>query len=153
MRDIEREKKLKDLLYSYTYIEFEIESINQQIIDLGEVITSQRDVKVPVLSASSMGSGISDPVYASVEKIMITYGQEVAKLETRLEKAFRKRNQISSLLTVLDPIEKKVIELKFFKKYRNWMIAATVNYSERQVNRYLDSALNKLNNDFKINMA
>jgi len=146
MKDYEKEKELKDLLFSYTYIEFEIESINQQILDLSEVINTQRDVKVPELSAVPGAGTISDPVYASVEKIMVTYSQEVAKLETRLEKAFRKRNSVIALLNVLTPIEKHVIELKFFKKYKTWMIAGTVNYSERQINRYLNSAFIKMSN-------
>lgn len=149
MIDIEREKRLKDLLYSYTYIEFEIENINQQILELGEVINSQRDVKVPELTGVPGGNDVSDVVYESVEKILVTYGQEVARLENRLERAYKKKNQILTLLDALNSVERSIVELKFFKKYKIWMIAGTVNYSERQVNRYLDSALNKMFNIFE----
>lgn len=54
-KDDEKTAKLKSLLYSYTYIEDEIESINQEICNLGEVINAQRDIKVPDLTADSQG--------------------------------------------------------------------------------------------------
>ncbi len=149
MKDYEKEKELKDLLFSYTYIEFEIESINQQILDLSEVINTQRDVKVPELSAVPGAGTISDPVYASVEKIMVTYSQEVAKLETRLEEAFRKRNLIESMLGVLDPTEKKIIELKYFKKYKAWMICSCINYEKTQMYQHHNNAINKMISVFK----
>lgn len=150
LRDDEKTTKLKNLLYSYTYIQDEIEGINEEICNLGEVINSQRDIKAPNLTGMPKGNEITDVVYESVEKIIMTYGQEVAKLENRLDKAFRNRNLINTLLSILDPIERKIIELKYFKKYKVWMIARTVNYSERQVNRYLDSALNKMVDNFDV---
>lgn len=143
-KDDEKTTKLKNLLYSYTYIEDEIEGINEKIINLGEAISSQRDLSIPCLTGMPGGSNITDSVYASVEKIMVTYGQEVAKLENRLEKAFKKRNTIDELINILEPVEKKVIELKYFKRYKTWMICSSVSYEKSQVYRLHDKALQKL---------
>jgi len=144
LRDDEKTTKLKNLLYSYTYIEDEIEGINEGICNLGEVINSQRDLSIPCLTGMPSGSGTSDTVYAAVEKIMDTYSQEVAKLENRLDKAFKKRNQIKVLLDVLDPNEQRIIELRYFKKYKIWMISSSMHYDRSHIYRLHDEAINKM---------
>ncbi len=149
-KDDEKTAKLKNLLYSYTYIQDEIEGINEEICNLGEVINSQRDVKVPNLTGMPKGNEISDIVYESVEKIITTYSHEIAKLENRLEKAFRKKNLINLLICYLDPTEKKIIELKYFKKYKTWMIKGCVNYEKTQIYKYHDSAIKKMLGVFDI---
>lgn len=143
-KEDEKTAKLKSLLRSYTYIEDEIENTNQEICNLGEVINAQRDVRVPNLSDMPKGNILSDTVYESVEKILITYTHEVARLENRLDKAFKKRNIIKSLISTLDDIERKIIELKYFKKYKMWMIESSVNYGRTQIYIYHDKAINKM---------
>lgn len=143
-KDDEKTAKLKNLLYSYTYIEDEIEGINEKIINLGEAISAQRDLSIPCLTGMPGGSGTSDTVYASVEKIMVTYGQEVANLENRLERAFKRRNQINALVGVLDPTEQRVIELRYFKKYKIWMISSSVHYDRSHIYRLHDEAIRKM---------
>lgn len=143
-KDDEKTAKLRRMLYAYTYIEFEIEDINEKIIDLSEVIKTQSELQIPALTGMPRGNEISDPVYSIVEKIMITYGQEIAKLENRIEKAFERRNYIENLLGVLEPIEKRIIELKYFKKYKTWMICSSVTYEKSQVYRLHDKAFEKL---------
>ena len=143
-KDDEKTAKLKGLLYSFTYIEDEIESINQEICNLGEVINAQRDVKVPDLTEAPKGNEICDTVYESVEKILVTYSHEVTKLENRLDKAFKKRNLINILINMLDETERKLIELKYFKKYKIWMIESCVNYARAQIYRYHDTAIKKM---------
>lgn len=144
MEKDDKREKLKRLLYSYTYIQFEIDCINENIINLGAVINSQREIKVPELTGMPRGNEISDTVYNSVEKIIVTYGQEVAKLENRLEKAFEKRNYIEDLISILEPIEKRIIELKYFKKYKIWMICSVVSYERSHVYRLHDEAIERL---------
>lgn len=143
-KDDEKTAKLKSLLYSYTYIEDEIESINQEICNLGEVINAQRDIKVPDLTAAPKGNEICDTVYQSVEKILVTYNHEVAKLENRLDKAFRKRNLINVLISLLNETERRIIELKYFKKYKIWMIESSINYGRTQIYIYHDRAIKKM---------
>lgn len=143
-KEDEKTAKLKSLLRSYTYIEDEIENITEEICNMGDVINAQRDVRVPNLSDMPKGNELSDTVYESVEKILITYTHEVTKLEKRLEKAFRKRNLINTLIGVLDDTERKIIELKYFKKYKIWMITSSVSYERAQIYRYHDAAIKKM---------
>lgn len=142
-KDDEKTAKLKSLLYSYTYIEDEIEHINQEICNLGVVINAQRDVRVPDLTSLPRGNEIYDTVYKSVEKILDKYSQEIAKLENRLDKAFKKRNLIKDLISVLNKTERDIIELKYFKKYKMWMIESSVNYGRTQIYIYHDKAIKK----------
>lgn len=143
-KDDEKTTKLKNLLYSYTYIGDEIEGINENIINLGEVISAQRDLSIPCLTGMPSGSGTSDTVYAAVEKIVDTYSQEVAKLENRLDKAFRKRNYINVLLSVLNSTEKRIVELRYFKKYKIWMIGSCLHYDRSHIYRLHDEAFEKM---------
>ncbi len=149
-KDDEKIAKLKNLLYSYTYIENEIEDINEKIINLGGAISSQRDLSIPCLTGMPSGSGTSDTVYASVEKIMVTYGQEVAKLENRLEKAFKRRNYINALIGVLDSTEHRIIELRYFKKYKIWMISSSMHYDRSHIYRLHDEAIRKMLEVYKV---
>ncbi len=141
MRDIEREKKLKDLLYSYTYLEDEIEGVNEEICNLYEV---QKDISIPCLPSTPGGSGIADTVYYSVEKIMITYAQEMDKLNSRLDKLLRKRNVIRVLLDCLEHNEQRIIELRYFKKYKIWMISSSMHYDRSHIYRLHDGAIEKM---------
>lgn len=143
-KDDEKTARLKSLLRSYTYIEDEIENVTEEICNMGDVINAQRDVKAPNLTGLPKGNEITDIVYESVEKIIVTYGHEIAKLEKRLEKAFKKRNLINTLIGVLDDTERKIIELKYFKKYKIWMITSSVSYERAQIYRYHDAAIKKM---------
>lgn len=147
MKKNEKTAELEKLLYGYTYIEFEIEGINEKIANLGEVINSQREIKVQALTGMPGGSGTSDTVYKSVENIIDIYAKEVAYLENKLQKAFDRRNYIDDLMGVLDPIEKKLIELKYFKKYKMWMICSSVHYEKSQVYNMLNKSIQKLLNE------
>ncbi len=141
---IMNKKELQNLLNKYNYIVAEIENCNQEILQLSEVAASERELKIPILSDMPRGSETSDTTYKKVEKIIDCYSKQVAKIETNIEKLFNKKNRIDDLLNILEPRERKIIELKYFKKYKWWMIQHTMHYSRRQCFNIHDIALNKM---------
>lgn len=139
-----KKNELKILLNKYNYIVAEIEDCNQEILQLSEVVAAERELKVSELSDMPRGNGISDTTYKKVEKIIDCYSKQVAKIETNIEGLFYKKNMIEELVKSLDPNERKIIELKYFKKYKWWMIQHTMNYSRTQCFNIHDKAIIKM---------
>lgn len=138
--------EIKQKLYNYTYIQCKIDAINEDLCNLAEVIDNQRNVKCPILTGLPGGNNISDPVAEAAEKIIDKYCSEYARYENELDRLFKEKHQVEDMLSILDNTERRIIELKFFKKYRWWMVADTMNYSEKQCRRISNIALNKISN-------
>lgn len=134
----------KQKLYNYTYILSKIDSINEDLNNLAAVIDTQRNVKCPIITGMPGSKDISDPVAEAAERIIDKYCFEYARFENELDRLFKEKHQIDDLFELLDSTEKRIIELKFFKKYRWWMVAETMNYSEKQCRRISNNAINKI---------
>lgn len=141
---IMNKKELQNLLNNYTYFQDEIENCNQEILNLAEVIDAERDIKVSELSGMPKGYGISDEVAKKAERIVDIYCKQIAKVETKIEKLFKDKNTVEHLIEVLDELERKIIELKYFKKYKPWMICSSINYSRGHMFKIHDKAINKM---------
>jgi|GEM_PF-615210 len=146
------DREIKNLLYSYNTVCAEIHQLNQEIIELAESIAAQRDLSAITYSDIPKSSKISDPTYEKAQRVIDVYQKQVAKTEKRIEELFNKKNQIESLLVPLSDLEREIIKLRYFKKYRWEMVAATVHYSRRQCINILQGAIIKISisqkNDF-----
>lgn len=141
------EKEIKNLLESYNLICAEIHQLNQEIIELAETIAAQRDLSAITYSDTPKGSIISDSTYLKAQKVIDVYQMQVDKTEKRIEVLFNKKNQIEALLVPLSDLEREIIKLKYFKKYRWEMVAASVHYSRRQCINVSDRIFKTLIND------
>ena len=139
-------KEMKQKLLNYTYIIFKIDSVSEEIRDLASTIESQREVKSRQLTGMPKGYGKSDPVAAAVEKIIDVYSSEYSRLEAELKSLLNQKAEVEKLLNGLDELEKKVIEYKYFKKYKWWMVANTIGYSESDTKRRCRKILEKMIN-------
>ncbi len=136
--------EIKQKLHSYRYILFKIAAANDKLNDLAAMMDTQRNVKSTVLTGMPSTNNISDPVADSVTKIIDIYCKEYANIENELDKLFKEKHEIDDLIIILEGLEKQIIELKYFKKYKWWMVAQTINYSETQCRRKCLSALKKI---------
>ncbi len=136
--------EIKKKLHSYRYIEFKIGAINEELNNLASMIDTQRNVKSPILTGLPRNNSISDTVGASAEKIIDKYCKEYARLENELDKLFGEKHEIDDLIRFLEGTEKQIIELYYFKKYKWWMVANIVNYSEKHCRRMRNSAIAKI---------
>lgn len=128
-------KEIKQLLNGYSYIKFKVDSINENLCNLAVMIESQREVKTPILTGLPKSSNISDTVAKATEKIIDKYCCEVIKYEKELDVLLKQKNYIEELLLFLNPIQRQIIELKYFKKYKWWMVSQVVNYSDKHCER------------------
>lgn len=136
--------EIKAKLHNYKYIQFKIDGINTELFNLAATIDVQRGVKSPVLTGMPSSNSVSDPVLNSVEKIIDKYCHEYARLENELQELFNKKHEIEDMLKHLSCFEKQIIELKFFKKYKWWMVAQAIDYSEPQCRRFCNNAIKKI---------
>lgn len=137
--------EIKKKLHSYRYIEFKIKDCNENLYNLANLIDTQRGVKTQILtSMPHISSNVSDPVGEAAEKIIDRYRHEYAHYEYELKILYEEKHIIDNMINKLDVIERQIIELKYFKKYKWWMVAQTMNYSERQCRRIEMVAIKKL---------
>lgn len=136
--------ELKQKLHSYRYIEFKIDAVNDRLHNLASLIDTQRNVKSPIITGMPGSYRVSDQVGEAVEKIIDKYCHEYARYENELDELFRHKHEVDDLIECLDSTEKQIIELKYFKKYKWWMVAQSMNYCEKQCMRISNSAIKKM---------
>lgn len=127
-----KEQEIKKLLGSYNTVCAEIHQLNQEILELSETAAAHRDLSAITYSDMPRGSGVSDPTYEKAQKVIDVYLNQVTKTEKRIEELFKKKNQVEAMLEPLSDLEREIIRLRYFKKYRWEMVAASVHYSRRQ---------------------
>lgn len=108
---------LKKALYDYPHLEREIKRLNAEYEDLkankyNTKITSE-------LTGMPRGSGISEPVYKSVERIIMEYDRRLKDIADRTAELLETRRLIGEALEELDLDERKIIELRCFEG-RKW---------------------------------
>lgn len=136
--------EIKQKLHSFKYIEFKIDAANENLNNLAALIDTQRNVSSPVLTGLPGNNNVSDPVVDAAERIIDKYCKEYARYENELDELFKQKHAINNMVKTLDFMELQVIELKYFKKYKWWMVSQTLNYSEKQCRRICNIALSKI---------
>ena len=133
------EKEIKKLLGSYNMICAEIHQLEQEILHLSEVAAAHRELSAITYSDMPRGSGVSDPTYEKAQRIIDVYVEQVSKVERRIADLYDRKNQVEAFLEPLSDIEREIIRLRFFKKYKWEMVADSVHYSRRQCENILNN--------------
>ena len=133
------EKEIKILLGNYNLVCAEIHQLEQEILRLAEVAAAHRELSAITYSDMPRGSGISDPTFEKAQKILDVYVEQVEKVERRIAILYDKKNQVEAFLEPLSDIEREIIRLRFFKKYKWEMVAESVHYSKRQCENILNA--------------
>lgn len=127
------EKELKRVLSGYPYFLEEIRDCNERICGLSTEVVAERDVSSVLQDGIPRNrSAISDPTYRSVERILEKYLKEVERLEIRKAELFDRKSSVERFMETLQFEERRILELRYFKKYHWGMVASTMKYSERQ---------------------
>jgi len=132
---------IKKNLMRYNTICAEIHQLNQDILNLSEVVAAHRDISAVVYDGMPKSNRISDPTYEKAQRVIDEYEKQVVKIEKRIVTLFEMKNEVESFLDTLSDIERQLITLRFFKKYRWEMIAQTVHYSRRQCMNIVEGCL------------
>ncbi len=122
---------IEQKLSLYPHIGEEIKNLNDQLIG---ILDNKYNVTITSKLNGMPGSGaVSDPTYTQVEKIFNCYDQDIEKISSKIMELNTIHREICNALLELDYPEKKIIELRYFKKYRNWdMIWPKVGYQKSQ---------------------
>lgn len=123
-------------LYDYEFLK---KYITLRKRDLEELV--YEGVRGTSLSPDKISTNtISDTVskeFFKIEKISESWRKEIKKNESKV-------NKINVALDLLNDIERKIIELKYFKCLRVYAIAEELDYSEKQIGRIKKNAINKI---------
>jgi hypothetical protein len=123
----------------------EINNCIEEMQRLAEAVSCERDVKATIVTGMpSTRSGKSDPTYRKAQKILDDYKAEICRIEARQRGLFEKKAYVRELVSILSPVERQLIELRYFIKYDWWMIASQMNYNKRHCYKVRDSAILKM---------
>ena len=95
---------------------------------------------------SAKTNRISNPVQDVAIKMAEVFQKEINKARVALEKVIFEQETISETVekAELNTVEKSYIIGRYFKGKRSWQTAQSLQYSDRQANRYRTSALRKI---------
>lgn len=133
---------IKKVLHEYPYIEDEIKKLNNK---LNWIVHNKYDIKVT--SSNSImpkGNMVADPIYQTVERIIIKYDKEIHEIEKEIEMLLDQHRMIEIELKRLDIDECQVIEHRYFKRLGWEELSRKLHYSKRQCHRKHDTALKQL---------
>jgi len=141
-------EELKRLLYSYPYIDEQIERLTKRL----EWILDNRYNITTTSSLSGMpgGGSISNPVYAAVEKIFSIYDNEAIATIENINHLIRKRKMVDDALEEIDLTSRLILEMRYFRRYRWERISGKVGISSRQCIRISNEGLGVLVKNIKM---
>lgn len=128
---------IKKKFATYYQMALEMEEIEAELAELEEIKAA---VRAQVITGMPRGSTVGDPTGTLAVKsasLEAYYRKlEAQELDRRLE--------IERMIANLEPLERRVIRLRYIEG-KSWReVGRKLMYSEAQVRRYLDSALDKM---------
>jgi RNA polymerase sigma factor (sigma-70 family) len=84
--------------------------------------------RVSAIPTTKIRSGKTHKVYNIPEETVLSL-EEILERKAEIEV---KVQIIESAMELLDETQRKVIELKYFKRYRGWQVAQAIGFTERQ---------------------
>ena len=140
-------ESLKNELSGYAFICRTIKKLHAEILELGNLVKSERDTRKAIVYWGSEGqksNAIVDPTADAVSNIIDKYEAQIVYVNQKLKDLYDKKNQTEKKLENLEEFEYKLIELRYFKKQRWDEVARAIEYSERHCRRMNQAILNKL---------
>lgn len=133
---IEKYKQMEKMLYDYKYTKgyIELRKADLQALEYEGVKAVQYS------TPSVQTSGISDPVAMEFERLE----KQRDFLQRTIREKERAIEKIDFAVKLLDDIEQKIIEMKYFKGSRNQSIADNLGYSKKQIERIKKKAIHRL---------
>lgn len=138
-------QEIKDLLKRHAYVEEEIRNCVEAMQCLVDDIEYERDLKAYISDGMPhTKNGYSDPTYNKAQKILDDFRMQIDHIEKRQEGLFERRALVEGMLEILTADEKKVIKLRYFRKYSWQMVISNMSYCKRSCFSFHNSAIEKL---------
>ncbi len=140
-------EQMRKELFEYGFICRTIKKLQAEVQDLGNLVKAERDTSKAIVywgSETQKSNKIVDPTADAVSNIIDKYEAQVVYVNQKLHDLYMKKNRVEENIDMLDDLERKLIELRYFKKLRWFEVARGVEYSERHCRRMDNAILNKL---------
>jgi DNA-directed RNA polymerase specialized sigma subunit len=138
-------QEIKDLLKRHAYVEGEIRNCGEAMQCLVDDIEYERDLKAYISDGMPHTmNGYSDPTYTKAQRILDDFRTQIDDIERRQEGLFERRALVEKLLDILSPVEKQIIELRYFRKYKWCMVARTLKLTEKYCYRLSEKAIYRI---------
>jgi hypothetical protein len=142
--------EIVELLNKHTYVTEEIRNCGEEIQRLTDVTSGERGLKSTVTSGMPGNrSRKNDPTYKKAQRILDEYCNEIDRIEKRQKGLFEQHALVEEIMGALPTVERKVVELRYFKKYKWWMISSQLGYHERHCRRIVHEALHAIELRYK----
>jgi len=132
-------------LIEYSHIPERKNELNLKIQEAEFLRENTRNtLRVPKYSDTLQNRTLKDSVYEAVQKIFDEYQVHLDYYYGQLEELDRHELHMFEALKFLTPMEYKIIDLYYFKRYKWESVATKAHYSERQCRNIRDMAIGKL---------
>lgn len=140
----EARKSIEKALKDYEHIKGHIDEIKARVAEYKRLIDAERHLTGVSYDGIGGGYGVSDPTFKAVASIMTKFAAQITRDEQRLDKLHSTINRIETLLEVITPEERGVIECLYFKGFSFKRTSAKCNYHESHVYRLRNAAIEKM---------
>ncbi len=142
-------KYIEKILLDYANITEDIQKLNRELNDiLQNKQETYNTLQAAKITGMPHGTVISDQTYNATERLIDKYGVRAQKIVDEIEALWKLRDNINKCFTVLTMEEKRVIELRYINQYKMGKVAYMMKYSSRQCERYQQTALEKLYQEY-----
>lgn len=135
---------IKKMLSEYATYTDRIRELNARINDALNHKIDCDTLKAQKLSGMPHGSGLSDPTYQAVEKIITKWDEEIYNMAVEVNELIENKRAVDRALKALPWDEHRVIELHYIIGLTLERVAAEMNYTYRHITRLHGWALEKI---------
>ena len=137
--------KIENLLREYPSVIAQISELHQRFIEkVAEKQRQENPLKAIAPNDMPRGKGQSDPTFELAQKIVDGIIAEIQDISEKLQVLYAKRNYIEALVKQLEPIEYRIINLRYFQNMYLWQVGQALHYSKSEAYRMNQKILERL---------
>ena len=135
---------IKKMLMEYSTYSSRIQKLNEKINEALKHKINYDGLKAQQIDGQPRRSGLSDPTYQAVEKIITKWDEEIYNMAVEVNELIENKRAVDRALKALPWDEHRVIELHYIIGLTLERVAAEMNYTYRHITRLHGWALEKI---------
>ncbi len=141
---------IENMLREYEGIPSKIMQLNKELNDM----LANKNQTYNVLQASMVsnmphGTEVGNPTLRAVEKIIDNYTKHIEYISGEINFYINLKQTLDKALSELTLEEKRVVELRYFDRWKMGRIPREMKYSWKQVTRFKNEALSKISKEIQ----
>ena len=135
---------IRQMLLEYSTYSSRIQKLNGKINEALKHKINYDGLKAQQIDGQPRRSGLSDPTYQAVEKIITKWDEEIYNMAVEVNELIENKRAVDRALKALPWDEHRVIELHYIIGLTLERVAAEMNYTYRHITRLHGWALEKI---------